>query len=265
MIGAIIGDIAGSIYEFDNIKTKEFPFFSERGKATDDSIMSLAVAGALLAGTEDAQTLQENTVRLMQEVGRNYPDCGYGNRFIHWIFSEDPKPYNSYGNGSAMRVSACAWAGESLEDALRLARLVTAVSHDHPEGMKGAEAVTEAVWMALHGAGKEEIRAAIDRKYYPMNFTLEQIRPEYTFDVTCQGSVPQALMAFFESEDFEDAIRNAISIGGDSDTLAAMTGAVAEAFYGVPEELRRRAEGYLDERLLGLLRDFEEIYPGKHA
>ncbi len=266
MMGAIIGDIVGSVYEFDNIKTVDFPLFSEQSRPTDDSVMSVAVAAALLKeGREDDSRLAASAVACMQEIGRHYPDCGYGNHFIHWIFSDDPQPYYSYGNGSAMRVSACGWAADSLEECLRLARIVTAVSHDHPEGIRGALAVTEAVWMARNGCSKDDIRKMTEQKYYALDFTLDDIRPDYDFDVTCQGSVPQAVEAFLESEGFEDAIRLAVSIGGDSDTIAAITGSIAEAFYGIPEELREQALLRMDDRLRSIIMKFEEIYPVSYA
>lgn len=260
MIGAIIGDIVGSRFEHDGIKTKDFELFARSCSFTDDSVMSLAVAKAILMSRADRSDLSGNAVKWMQEIGRRYPNCGYGGNFIYWVFSEDPKPYNSFGNGSAMRVSGAGFAAGSLDEAKEISKLVTEVTHNHPEGVKGAEATAVAIYMAKTGCSIEEIREYIDKNYYPMDFTLDEIRDEYTFDVTCQGSVPQALQAFFESTDFEDAIRNAISIAGDSDTLAAICGGVAQAYYGVPDEIREKALGYLDERLKGVLLDFEDRY-----
>jgi len=193
----------------------------------------------------------------MHEVGRPYPQCGYGGRFWDWMYSNNPKPYNSFGNGAAMRVSACGFVAESLEEAKQLSKAVTEVTHNHPEGLKGAEATTVAIYMARTGSTLEEIREVIEREYYPMNFTLNEIRDTYEFNETCQNTVPQAMMAFFESTSFEDAIRNAISVGGDSDTLAAITGGIAEAYYGVPDDIRAKAVGYLDNRLKEILELFE--------
>ena len=265
MIGAIIGDIAGSRFEFHNYRRKDFTLFAPDCMATDDSIMSLAIAEALMKSRPDDSNLAENTVRYMQSVGRHYPDCGYGGRFYHWIFSDHPHPYNSFGNGSAMRVSAAGFAAVSLEDAKKKAEIVTAVSHNHPEGIKGAVATAEAIYLARTGYDKEEIRKRITEEYYPINFTLDEIRDSYRFNETCQETVPQALEAFFESTDFEDAIRCSVSVGGDSDTLAAICGGIAEAYYGVPDDMREQAISYLDDRLRDILIRFEEIYPPKHT
>lgn len=258
MIGAIIGDIVGSRFEWNNYRYKDFELFTPKCFATDDSIMTLAIGKALMQSKPDWSDLGEQAVRCMQEVGRPYPYCGYGGRFYGWIYSDNPQPYYSFGNGAAMRVSACSCAARSLEEAKLLSRKVTEVTHNHPEGIKGAEATAVAIYMAHTGSGMEEIREVINREYYPMNFTLNEIRDTYEFNETCQNTVPQAMMAFFESTGFEDAIRNAISIGGDSDTLAAITGGIAEAYYGVPEEIIKQAEGYLDERLLNILKDYRQ-------
>ncbi|MBR2924103.1 MAG: ADP-ribosylglycohydrolase family protein [Clostridia bacterium] len=257
MIGAIIGDIVGSRFEWNNYRHKDFELFTPECFATDDSIMTLAVAKALMTSKPDWSDLGKRAVQCMQEVGRPYPDCGYGGSFWRWMYSNDPKPYNSFGNGAAMRVSVCGYVAKSLEEAKQLSKAVTEVTHNHPEGIKGAEATVVAIYMARTGSSIETIREVINREYYPMNFTLDEIRPGYQFNETCQGTVPQALMAFFESTSFEDAIRNAISIGGDSDTLAAITGGVAEACYGVPAELKARAKTYLDAELLEILTQYE--------
>ena len=241
MLGAIIGDIAGSRFEWHNNKSKTFDLFTYRCKVTDDSIMSLAVAKAIVDCKGNYTRLGEIAVKCMQEVGRQYPDCGYGGHFHKWIFAKNPYPYNSWGNGAAMRVSACGFAGESLQEVIMLSRAVTEVSHSHPEGIKGAEATAVATYLARTGSSIIEIRDHIDKHYYPMNFTLDGIRDDYRFDVSCQGSVPQAIMAFLESTSFEDAIRNAISVGGDSDTIAAICGGIAEAYYGIPTEIRKHA------------------------
>ena len=237
MIGAIVGDIVGSRFEWHNRKSKRFTFFKEKGKSrhpcffTDDSVMTLAVAEAIMKwrqnGAEDYGELSVLTVQSMQEFGRRYPRAGYGGAFRLWLCAQDPQPYNSWGNGSAMRVSACGWSGRTLDEVKAMSCAVTEVTHDHPEGIKGAEATAVATFLARTGKSMEEIKAAIVRDYYPIDFTLDEIRPVYEFDVSCQGTVPQALEAFFESTSFEDAIRNAISIGGDSDTVAAITRAVA--------------------------------------
>lgn len=261
MLGAIIGDIVGSRFEWNNIKSKEFEFLTYKCFPTDDSIMTLALAQAILVSKPDHSDLSKNAVECMQAVGRNYPDCGYGGAFRKWMFSDDPKPYNSYGNGAAMRVSAAGFAAGSIEDAKVMARKITEVTHNHPEGIKGAEATVVAIYMARTGSSLLEIRDFIDKNYYPMNFTLDGIRATYKFNETCQDTVPQALMAFFESTGFEDAIRNAVSIGGDSDTLAAICGGVAEAYYGIPADIRKHALTFLDKNLLQILVAFENKYP----
>ncbi len=258
MIGAIIGDIVGSRFEWDNYRAKDFELFTDDCFATDDSIMTLAIGKALMNSKPDWSDLGEQAVRCMQEVGRPYPRCGYGGRFWNWMYSNNPQPYYSFGNGAAMRVSACGFIAKSLEEAKALSKAVTEVTHNHPEGIKGAEATVVAIYMARSGSELEQIREVIDREYYTMDFTLDEIRDTYQFNETCQDTVPQALMAFFESTCFEDAIRNAISVGGDSDTLAAITGGIAEAYYGVPEELKQKALSYLDKRLLGIYAHYEQ-------
>ena len=230
MLGAIIGDIVGSRFEWDNNRSKDFDFLSYTCSVTDDSIMSLAIAKALMESAADYADLGQAAVRCMQEVGRPYPHCGYGGMFRQWMYSDDPKPYSSFGNGAAMRVSACGFAASSIEEAIMLSSRVTEVTHNHPEGIKGAEATTVAIWLARQGQNILEIRDYINEHYYPMNFTLDGIRDTYKFNETCQETVPQAIMAFLESTDFEDAIRNAISIGGDSDTIAAIPPVIAWEF-----------------------------------
>ncbi len=275
MFGAIIGDMVGSVYEFDNLRSKDFPFFRSDCWPTDDSIMTIAVMQALLETDGKVKGLAEKTVEWMQKIGRQYPNCGYGGRFWDWVFDSDPKPYGSYGNGAAMRVSACGWAARTLEEAKALSYAVTAVSHDHPEGLRGAEATACAVFLANDGRSKEEIRAFIEERYCDLDFTIDGIRGTYEFNESCQGTVPQAIESFLESESFEDAIRIAISVGGDSDTLAAITGSIAEAYYGIPAALREQAEkqfrfGYLthypaatatkDPDLLSVVEAFERKY-----
>ncbi len=260
MLGAIIGDIAGSRFEWHNLKSKDFELLTHRCRPTDDSIMTFAIAQSVFSFSGDMDELSRNAIKQMQIFGQKYPDAGYGGKFYNWIFAENPQPYNSWGNGSAMRVSPCAWAAATLDDALAMSDAVTKVTHNHPEGMKGARAVTTAVFMARNGSNMLDIRDVIHRDYYPMNFTLDQIRLDYRFDVSCQGSVPQAIEAFLESTSFEDTIRNAISIGGDSDTIAAIAGSIAEAYYGIPADIRNHALTFLDETQLGILNAFERKY-----
>ena len=263
MIGAIIGDIVGSRFEgwiHPNCKSKEFELFHKDCRPTDDSIMTLTVAKALLNYDGDIEMLKGFATATMREYGLKYPNAGYGGMFRRWINSYNPTPYNSYGNGSAMRTSPCAYVSKSLEEAVEVSRAVAEITHNHPEGINGAEATTVAIYMALNGKTMVEIREYIIKNYYNIDFTLDAIRPDYEFDVTCQGSVPQALEAFFESTGFEDAIRNAISIGGDSDTIAAITGGIAEAYYGVPKELREQVLNYLDDGLREIVFAFENKY-----
>ena len=270
MIGAIVGDIAGSRFEWHNRKSKRFTFLKGENESrhpcrfTDDSVMTLAVADAIMkwreadGGSYDA--LSAEVVTSMQDFGRRYPRAGYGGAFRHWLHDDCPQPYNSWGNGAAMRVSACGWAGRTLDEVRAMSRAVTEVTHNHPEGIKGAEATAVATFLARTGKSMDEIKEVVVRDYYPLDFTLDEIRPSYEFDVSCQGSVPQALEAFFESSSFEDAIRNAISIGGDSDTIGAICGAVAGAFYGVPDDIRAKAETFLDAHLLKTLHDFDRVF-----
>lgn len=265
MLGAIIGDIAGSRFEgysHFNIKTKKFELLSEElgCSATDDSVMTLAVAKSILDCADDYLKLEKTAVKNMQQFGRLYPGAGYGGYFYEWIFSDSPQPYYSFGNGAAMRVSPCGFAAKTLEEAKCLSKAVTKVTHNHPEGMKAAEAVSVAIFLARSGKNISEIRKYIEEHYYKIDFTLDEIRPTYRFDVTCQGSVPQAFEAFFESTGFEDAIRNAISIGGDSDTIAAITGGMAEAYYGISYALREQALDFLNDDLAEIVHTFESKY-----
>ena len=257
MIGAIIGDIVGSRFEFHNYLSKDFKLLTPRCEFTDDTVMTFAVAQALMDSAPDFSDLSEKAVAAMQRIGRMYPNCGYGARFVHWMFSDDPQPYNSCGNGSAMRVSPVGFASRSIEEAKALSAAVTRVSHDHPEGMKGAEAAAVAIVMARQGRTKEEIRAEME-KYYDLSTTVEQYRKSWNGHGSeiCQVSLPQALACFFEGESYEDVIRSCISVGGDSDTIAAIAGGVAEAFYGVPESIRARLGDYLPEPLAQICADF---------
>lgn len=249
MIGAITGDIVGSIYEFNNHRSKEFKFLTEKNFFTDDTVMTIAIAKALMDSDKDYKNLGKMAIRNMQEFGRRYPHSGYGGMFGEWIFSPSPKPYNSFGNGAAMRVSPCGYVAKSLDEAILLSRKVTEVTHNHEEGIKGAEAVAVCIYLARTGKSIEEIKEYVNSNYYKIDFTLNDIRDTYRFNETCQDTVPQALEAFFESTSFEDAIRNAISIGGDSDTLAAITGGIAEAYYGIPKSLKNDVLSYLDDYL----------------
>lgn len=261
MIGAIIGDIVGSRFEWNNYRHKDFELFSDDCFVTDDSIMSIALAKAILESKDDYSNLRENAIKYMRSIGIHYPDCGYGGRFYWWIFDDNPQPYNSFGNGSAMRVSSAGIAGKTLEEAIMLSKAITEVTHNHPEGIKGAEAVAVAIFLAKSGQDIQNIKDYICDNYYKIDFTLDEIRDSYKFNETCMNTVPQALEAFFESVSFEDAIRNAISIGGDSDTIACISGSIAEAYYGVSDELRSKAMLYLDDRLRGILEEFEIHYP----
>ena len=264
MIGAIVGDIAGSLYEFHNIKTRDFTLFADyrgrRARPTDDSVMTLAVMQALLDTAEDLPALPAAAVQRMQEFGHRYPHAGYGGAFRRWLASPDPQPYGSWGNGAAMRVSGCGWAARTLDEALAFSDAVTGVTHNHPEGLKGARAVTAAIFLLRTGTSVTDVRSHICENYYPLNFTLDEIRPSYDFDVSCQGSVPQALEAFFEADSFESTIRNAVSIGGDSDTIAAIAGAVAGARWGVPDNLRAEALARLDEFQRKTIETFEKRF-----
>ncbi len=236
MIGAILGDIVGSRFEFRNRLSKDFMFLGRGCQFTDDTVMTCAVAQGLLDSAGDWSDLSEKTVAAMQRIGRRYPNCGYGARFIHWMFSDDPQPYNSCGNGSAMRISPVGFAAADVEEAKKLSAAVTCITHDHPEGMKGAEATAVAIVMARQGKNKDEIRAAMEA-YYDLGMTVDAYRDSWQGHgkEICQVSVPQALVCFLEGKDYEDVIRNCISIGGDSDTIAAIAGGIAEAYYGVPK------------------------------
>ncbi len=238
MIGAIIGDIVGSIYEWERIKTKEFEFFSERCDITDDSVCTAAVGDILLHDRLPAST--------MQQWCRRYPSAGYGGNFRFWINAPTPRPYSSYGNGAAMRVSPAAFLNRDadLSVALAAADRVTLITHDHNEGIKGARATVHAIWLAYGGEDVNRIREIIAQVYgYDLSRSVDDIRPGYSFDETCQKTVPEAITCALESESFEDAVRNAVSLGGDSDTLAAIAGSVAEAIHGIPHEIRTFVEG----------------------
>lgn len=241
MYGAILGDIIGSPFEFDRgDKTKDFKLFSRRSHFTDDSVMTLAVCEALLKVGQDAtvKEIEDAVISSMQSWGRRYPHEGYGGYFRCWLTARHPEPYNSFGNGSAMRVSAAGWLYDSLEKTRVVAKATANVTHNHPEGIKGAEATASAIFMARNGSSKEEIKKYIENEFhYDLNITLDEIRPSFHMDETCQKTVPEAIIAFLEARDFEDAIRNAVSLGGDTDTLGAITGSIAEAYFGISETL----------------------------
>jgi type I restriction enzyme M protein len=260
MLGAIIGDIVGSRFERHNHQSKDFELFTDQCRFTDDTAMTVAIAKALLECNGDYTDLSNHAIRCMQEIGQKYPDAGYGRIFYQWLHKKAPEPYWSYGNGSAMRVSPVAYVAKSAKECIELADAVTRISHDHPEGMKGAEAIASMTLGARSSLPKSLLRDVAQKRYYILDFTIDKIRPKYRFDASCQGSVPQAIEAFLESEDFEDAIRIAVSLGGDSDTIAAMTGSLAGAYYGVPNELRKRALTYLPRDFLDILEEFEATY-----
>ncbi len=261
MWGAIIGDIVGSRFEHKNYRKKDFSLFSAHSYFTDDTLMTLAVAKALCkCGRAPDIALYNETIRCMRVIGAKYPYAGWGLSFAKWLKAENPQPYQSFGNGAAMRISPVGEYARSEEEAKRLSRIVTAVSHDHPEGLKGAECVAMCVYLAKNGTGKEQIFQRVKEEYYPeiASLSCENLSKVYTFDESCRGTVPQALTCFFEGKDFEDAIRNAISIGGDSDTVAAIAGGVAEAFFGIPTALIDVAKLYLDDDLLQLAENIEK-------
>lgn len=251
MIGAIAGDMIGSIFEHRPHKGVDFPLFSPSSRFTDDTVMSLAVARALLSGSEYGKQ--------MKILGRKYPNAGYGGNFIKWIFEDEIRPYQSWGNGSAMRVSPIGHFFETEGETLQAARESAEVSHNHPEGIKGAQAVALGIFLARQGASKDAIRDRIKAEFaYDLDRNIEEIRPGYRFDVSCQGSVPEAIIAFLESSDFESAVRLAVSLGGDADTQACIAGAIAEAFYGgVPEWIEGEVRARLPEDLLEILVDFQ--------
>ena len=262
MYGAILGDIIGSPYEFDRgTKTKDFPLFCDKSEFTDDTVMTLAVADAFLSMTPDLDDIGRMLllVKRMQAYGRRYPHAGYGVMFRHWLRERYPSPYGSFGNGSAMRVAAAGWLFDDLDTVRHMARLSAAVSHDHPEGIKGAEATACAIFLARTGSTKAEIRDFIETIFhYDLSRTCDQIRPTYRHVESCQETVPEAITAFLEGESFEDVIRTAVSLGGDCDTLTCIAGSMAEAFYGVPENLKAQCRSRLTEDLLEVLDRFDD-------
>ena len=264
MYGAILGDIIGSPYEFARgSKSKDFPLFSKHSTFTDDTVMTLAVADALLDAQPDAdlEWIRNRLIRGMQRFGEAYPHAGYGGMFRHWLRAKDPQPYGSYGNGSAMRVSSVGWLYNDLDTVRRMARLSAEVTHNHPEGIKGAEATASVIFLARTDSTKAEIKAYIEENFhYDLSRTCDEIRPDYHHVESCQETVPEAITAFLEGESFEDVIRTAVSLGGDCDTLTCIAGSMAEAFYGVPEELKAECRKRLSEDLLEVLQRFDTVF-----
>ncbi len=250
MLGAIIGDVVGSPYEFGSDKTKDFELLTSGCTPTDDSIMTIAVGCACVeSDCSDEEDFKTILVEKMREIGNQYPDAGYGRLFYNWLTDDDATAYGSSSNGSAMRVSPVAWAVDTIEEAELLAGWSAEVTHDSSEGIRGAQSVAAAIFLARTGADKDEIRNYIEENYYNLDFTIDEIRPGYSHDMSCDGSVPQAIVSFLDSTDFEDAIRNAVSLGGDGDTQACIAGAIAEAYYGIPDELESKIFRYIDENL----------------
>ena len=272
MLGAIFGDIVGSPYEFDrnNCKHKDFPLLNEDSAFTDDTVMTVAVAQGLMAGQGDPEKTFAAVQQQMRSWGRCYPYAGYGFRFFRWLRAKDPQPYNSCGNGSGMRVSAAGWLFDTLDKTLEMASVTAEVTHNHPEGIKGAQAVAAAIFLARTGHSKQEIKAYVEQTFaYDLSRTCDAIRPDYHMVEICQESVPEAIIAFLESTDYEDALRNAVSLGGDSDTIACMTGGIAEAFYGMPQELQEKALERLPEEMREVYAQFCRSagarYPARQA
>lgn len=261
LLGTIIGDIAGSRFELVNNKYgKEFEFLHKFCRYTDDSVMTLAVAKAFLEAKEDYSNLEEQVIKSMTEVGRKYPSCGYGPSFYRWIMSEDHKPYGSFGNGSAMRISAVGVVAKSVDNIKKLSAIVTNVSHNHLDSINGSEATAVAIHMALNGKSKDEIKKYIEDNYFKIDdLKIDTMKPQY-FHINCVETVKQSVGAFLESTDYEDAIRNAIALGGDSDTIGAITGSIASAFYGIPEEISKKTLEYLDDYLIKIHDDFNAKY-----
>lgn len=254
MLGAIAGDIAGSVYEWNNVKSKDIPLFTEKCFFTDDSVLTVALADTILTGTPYVENLRQ--------FYHWYPAAGYGGSFYRWAGDKQAKPYNSWGNGAAMRISPAGWAFDDLDTVLNKAEEFTAVTHNHPEGIKGGQATAAAIFLARTGRTKEEIRRYIETQFgYDLSRHVDEIRPDYTYDVSSQGTVPQAVCAFLDATDFEDALRNAISLGGDSDTIACITGGIAESFYGgVPAWIEEKVYSILDARLGAITKQFAVKY-----
>ena len=257
MLGAIVGDIVGSVYEAHNTKSMNFELFTPWSRFTDDSVMTLAVAKWLVE--DEAHTIHY-LIYCMQELGNRYPNAGYGGNFWAWLREENPQPYNSWGNGAGMRVSPVGLYAKTLDEALALAALTASVSHNHPEGVKGAQAIAACVFLCKEGKSKAEIKEYIEKTFdYNLNRSIAEIRPRYEFDVSCQGSVPEAIIAFLDGNSFEEVIRLAISLGGDSDTIGAMAGAIAACMYPIPDEIVNRCNTILTEDLKEIKDKFIEL------
>ena len=279
LLGGIIGDLAGSRFEHHPLKSKDFDLLvfgdfnlrrgtsvNENGRAsyfTDDTVMSIAVAKALLEANNDFSDLEELVIRNMKDFGRRYPAAGYGGKFREWLSSPSVMPYNSLGNGSAMRISPMAYFAKDITEIKKLSKIISSVTHNHPEGVKGAEAVASAIWLALHDRTKEEIKQYIEENYYSLDYDYNEILQKYKFDVTCQNSVPQSIFAFLISQNFEDAIRTAVSMGGDADTMACIAGSIAEAFYGVPENLQKECWEFLTPDIKNIINEFQKKFKHK--
>lgn len=284
MYGAIVGDIAGSWYEGRDSVDKHFEMFGKMNRITDDTVMTVAIGEAFMFFLRDyypniystcgksnnvkSEIIEEEQYEELKKVivknmvfwGNKFPNAGYGGRFRKWL-RYNPKPYNSWGNGSAMRVSPVGWMFEDIETTRKMAAVQAEVSHNHPEGLKGAEAIATAIYLARKGESKEYIRQYVETEFgYDVSRTCNEIRPEYTFNVSCQGSVPEAIVAFLDSNDFEDAVRNAVSLGGDTDTIGAMAGSIAEAYYGVPEDLKEAANRYIPDIMMKPIKAFQEMW-----
>lgn len=273
MLGAIIGDIVGSRFEFNPIKSKNFDlfetnehfskdkkltlgYFIKGSRFTDDTVMTIAICKALLDCNGNFSDLSHFAIKAMKYYGKKYPFMGYGAMFNNWLMSSNCEPYNSFGNGSAMRISPVPYFAKSIDKVKSLSMAVTTVTHNHPEGIKGAEAIAVCIWLALQGAKKEEIKQYIENNYYKLNFDYDDLVDNYNFNETCQGSVPQAIFCFLISNSFEDTIRTAVSIGGDADTIAAMSGAIAEAYYGIPSQLELRVCDFLPDEFIDIINRF---------
>lgn len=257
IIGAISGDIIGSVYERNSIKTKDFELFSPYSCFTDDTVMTLGIAKWLCEDRDSMEVL----IECVQNIGNQYPNAGYGRNFSQWLNQVDPQPYGSWANGSAMRVSPVAWVGNSLEEVQKLAKMSAIITHDHPEGIKGALSTADAVYLARTGASKDEIREHVEVNYgYDLSRRLDDIRPTYSFELHCKKSVPESIICFLEAENFEDAVRNAVSLGGDADTLAAIAGSIASAYWDVPDTIWDKTICRLDDNLFTIFMDFEEKF-----
>lgn len=261
MYGAILGDIIGSPYEFDRgDKTKDFPLFSKESTFTDDTVMTIAVAEVFVDAPDDDIIIRRRLIDSMHKYGRMYPDAGYGGRFAMWLFLDGTGPYNSFGNGSAMRVSSVAWLVDDSDTVRRMARLSAEVTHNHPEGIKGAEATASAIFLARTGHSKTEIKAYIEDQFgYDLSRSCDEIRPDYYHVESCQETVPEAITAFLEGVSFEDVIRTAVSLGGDCDTLTCIAGSIAEGFYGVAEELKQECRNRLPDNLRLVIDRFDQV------